>query len=59
MTIALVYHIQFSPGSNINTNIGCSASDLRGFALSVRAFVDVKVKQSLYRPGVAQRVPGS
>ena len=50
-------HIQFSPDSNFNTNIDCSASDLRGFALSVRVFVDVKVNQSLYKPGVAQRVP--
>jgi len=59
MRRALMSHIQFSPDSNLNTNIGCSASDLRVFALSVRACVDVKVKQSLYGPGVAQSVPGS
>jgi len=37
-------HIQFVPDSNLNTNIGCSASDLRGFALSFREFVDVASK---------------
>jgi len=37
-------HIQFVSDSNLNTNICCSASDLRGFALSFRAVIDVANK---------------